>query len=133
MRSDQEGTSESMKLFTNIITKTEILKRLTWDIDRIKTVLGIDLKFVGFDLIFVECMKSSAKVMLDGIPLYIIDTVPTEITNPYSGEKCVCSLVATALYDYIKGAEEFGCVNEMRHGLMLFRQLYPQEYYTLLD
>ena len=70
----------------------------------------------------------------------IIDTNPVEITNPYSGVKCVLEPTAVAVYDCIKGAEmiagddpdseHWGTV---RKGLDWFIEHYPDAYMKLLD
>ena len=55
------------------------------------------------------------------------------ITNPYSGDTCELDPQGVALYDYIKGCEAMGLYDKMQVALSLFRKLYPDEYYTLLD
>ncbi|MCP3681877.1 MAG: hypothetical protein GY861_04230 [bacterium] len=63
----------------------------------------------------------------------ILDDAPVEVTNPYSGESCVLTPEAVAVYDVIKGAEMLGHYTEVRKGLRWFRKYYPAEYFTLLD
>ena len=55
------------------------------------------------------------------------------ITNPYSEHSCQLEPQGVALYDYIKGCEELGLYTDMHFAINLFRKLYPNEYYTLLD
>jgi hypothetical protein len=55
------------------------------------------------------------------------------ITNPYSGFSCELDSQGVALYDYVIGCEAMGLYNKMSLSLNLFRKLYPDEYYTLLD
>lgn len=63
----------------------------------------------------------------------ILDKVPVEVTNPYSGESCMLEPDATAVYDVIKGAEFINDYKTMRKGLDWFRKYFPSEYMTLLD
>jgi len=63
----------------------------------------------------------------------ILDTEPVEIQNPFSGETCVLTPEAVAVYDTIKGAEMFGEYQTVRKGLEWFRKYFPAEYYVLLD
>jgi hypothetical protein len=63
-------------------------------------------------------------------------TVGTEaemITNPFSGESCLLSPEAVAVYDTIRGCELFGDYAGVRKGLDWFRKYYPAEYMVLLD
>ena len=63
-------------------------------------------------------------------------TVGTEaemITNPFSGESCLLSPEAVAVYDTIRGCELFGDYVGVRKGLDWFRKYYPTEYMVLLD
>ena len=63
----------------------------------------------------------------------ILDTEPVEVQNPFSGETCVLTPEAVAVYDTIKGAEIFGEYQTVRKGLEWFRKYFPAEYYVLLD
>ena len=63
----------------------------------------------------------------------ILDTEPVEVQNPFSGETCVLTPEAVAVYDTIKGAEIFGQYQTVRKGLEWFRKYFPAEYYVLLD
>ncbi len=56
-----------------------------------------------------------------------------KITNPYSGFSCELEPQGVALYDYVRGCEAMGLYAKMQIALTLFRKLYPDEYYTLLD
>ena len=38
----------------------------------------------------------------------ILDDAPVEVTNPFSGESCMLTPEAVAVYDSIKGAEMIG-------------------------
>ena len=62
-----------------------------------------------------------------------VGTQPETITNPFSGESCVLSPEAVAVYDTLRGCEMFGDYNGLRKGLDWFRKYYPQEYMILLD
>jgi hypothetical protein len=55
------------------------------------------------------------------------------VRNPYTDESCELEPQAVALYDYIKGCEAMCLYSEMNVVLTLFRKLYPNEYYILLD
>ena len=63
----------------------------------------------------------------------IIDTEPVEVSNPFSGQKCVLQPTAVAVYDCIKGAEQLGDYDIVRKGLDWFIKHYPKEYGVLLD
>ena len=63
----------------------------------------------------------------------IIDTEPTKIKNPYSGQSCVLQPTAIAVYDCIKGAEMLGNSTVVREGCDWFMEHYPEEYSVLLD
>jgi len=56
-----------------------------------------------------------------------------KVMNPYSGESCELDGQGVALYDFVIGSEALGAYTKMQQGLTLFRKLYPDEYYTLLD
>ena len=55
------------------------------------------------------------------------------IRNPYSGAGCELDATGVALYDFVRGCEVMGDYQKMQQGLTLFRKLYPDEYYVLLD
>ena len=55
------------------------------------------------------------------------------ITNPYSGHSCELEPQGVALHDYIKGCEALRLNTDMYFAINLFRKLYDDEYYTLLD
>jgi len=62
-----------------------------------------------------------------------VGTETEMITNPFSGESCLLSPEAVAVYDTLKGCELFGDWEGVRKGLDWFRQYYPREYMVLLD
>lgn len=55
------------------------------------------------------------------------------VVNPFSGESCLLSPEAVAVYDTIRGCELFGDYDGVRKGLDWFRKNYPTEYMVLLD
>jgi len=55
------------------------------------------------------------------------------ITNPFSGEQCLLTPEAVAVYDTLKGCEIFGDYAGLRAGLNWFREFFPAEYMVLLD
>jgi hypothetical protein len=63
----------------------------------------------------------------------VLDDTPVEITNPFSGESCVLTPEAVAVYDTIKGAEMIGDWTTIRQGIDWFIENFPSEYMTLLD
>ena len=63
----------------------------------------------------------------------IIDTKPTVVENPYSGQKVTLLPTAVAVYDCIKGAEALEDYDTMQKGLDWFTKHYPKEYMVLLD
>ena len=63
----------------------------------------------------------------------ILDDAPVEISNPYSGESCILTPEAVAVYDTLKGAEMIGDYKTVRKGLDWFVKNYPKEYMILLD
>ncbi len=63
----------------------------------------------------------------------IFDSEPKEISNRFSGEKCMLEPDAIAVYDTIIGAEMVGDYKTMQKGLNWFRKHFPSEYMTLLD
>lgn len=63
----------------------------------------------------------------------VLDAEPVEVTNRFSGEKCILTPEAVAVYDTIMGCEMIGDYKTMRKGLDWFRQYFPAEYMVLLD
>ena len=63
----------------------------------------------------------------------ILDEEPVEVTNPFSGESCMLTPEAVAVYDSMMGAEMTGDYKMLRKGLDWFRQYFPKEYMVLLD
>jgi bacillopeptidase F (M6 metalloprotease family) len=63
----------------------------------------------------------------------IYDSEPVFVENPYSGQGCMLTPEAVAVYDVIKGAEMMGQYEIVRQGLGWFREHFPAEYMTLLD
>jgi hypothetical protein len=63
----------------------------------------------------------------------VLDEHPVEITNPFSGESCVLTPEAVAVYDTIKGAEMIGDWTTVQQGIDWFIENFPSEYMTLLD
>ncbi len=63
----------------------------------------------------------------------VLDEHPVEVTNPFSGESCVLTPEAVAVYDTIKGAEMIGDWTTVRQGIDWFIENFPSEYMTLLD
>jgi len=63
----------------------------------------------------------------------ILDEEPVEVTNPFSGESCMLTPEAVAVYDSMMGAEMTGDYKMLRKGLDWFRQYFPEEYMVLLD
>ena len=55
------------------------------------------------------------------------------IRNPYSGGQCELDATGVALYEFVIGCEALRNYEKMQQGLTLFRKLYPNEYYVLLD
>jgi hypothetical protein len=66
-------------------------------------------------------------------PVEIIDTVPTEVANPFTKQKATLQPTAIAVYDCIKGAEMIEDFDIVEKGLDWFREHYPKEYMVLLD
>ena len=66
-------------------------------------------------------------------PVEIIDTVPVEVANPYSGEKVMLEPIAVAVYDCINGAEMLEDYDMVQKGVDWFITHYPKEYGVLLD
>ena len=73
------------------------------------------------------------KVPNPPFPVEIIDTVPVEVANPFSGEKVMLEPIAIAVYDCIKGAEAVGDYDSVEKGIDWFIKHYPKEYGVLLD
>lgn len=71
--------------------------------------------------------------LIDGLSFDRQSTTKETITNPYSRNSCELEPQGVALYDYIKGCEAMSLYDKMQVALSLFRKLYPDEYYTLLD
>lgn len=63
----------------------------------------------------------------------ILDTEPVEVKNRFSGESCMLTPEAVAVYDTIMGSEMIGDYNTIRKGLDWFRKHFPAEYMILLD
>ena len=63
----------------------------------------------------------------------ILDKEPVRVSNPFSGESCMLTPEAVAVYDVIKGSEMFGDYKTVRKGLDWFSENFPSEYMTLLD
>ena len=63
----------------------------------------------------------------------VYDKEPVLITNRLSGESCMLTPEAVAVYDTIIGAEMVGRYDIVRQGLDWFREHFPNEYYILLD
>jgi hypothetical protein len=63
----------------------------------------------------------------------IFDKEPVEVKNPFSGETCMLTPEAVAVYDTIKGSEMFGDYETVRKGLDWFSENFPKEYMILLD
>ena len=66
-------------------------------------------------------------------PCDVYDDEPREISNPYTGQSCMLTPEAIAVYDTIRGAEMMGIYKVVRKGLDWFRQHYAREYMILLD
>jgi hypothetical protein len=63
----------------------------------------------------------------------ILDTESVLVSNPFSGESCMLTPEAVAVYDTIKGCEMVGDYDMMAKGLDWFSENFPSEYMTLLD
>jgi hypothetical protein len=63
----------------------------------------------------------------------ILDKDPVLVKNPFSGESCLLTPAAVAVYDTLKGAEMFGDYKTVRKGLDWFIENFPKEYFILLD
>lgn len=60
-------------------------------------------------------------------------TEDTRVKNPFSGESCMLTPEALAVYDTIKGAEILGNPVIVSKGCSWFQANYPEEYWILLD
>jgi hypothetical protein len=63
----------------------------------------------------------------------ILDDAPVEVTNPFSGESCILTPEAVAVYNSIRGAEMIGNWTLVRQGIEWFIENFPSEYMILLD
>lgn len=63
----------------------------------------------------------------------ILDTESVEVKNPFSGQSCMLTPEAVAVYDCITGANMTGDYKTVRKGLDWFRKYFPEEYMVLLD
>jgi hypothetical protein len=73
------------------------------------------------------------KVPNPPFPVEIIDTVPVEVANPYSGQKIMLEPIAVSVYDCIKGAEMLEDHDTVQKGVDWFIEHYPEAYQVLLD
>ena len=78
-------------------------------------------------------METTTKKIKLPFPVTIMDDEPMEVKNPYTGEGCMLTPEAIAVYDTIKGAEMVGLWKVVRKGLDWFRRHYAREYMILLD
>ncbi len=78
-------------------------------------------------------LSKTDQALIDGLAFDRDSIAKETITNPYSGDSCELDARGVALHDYIKGCEHLMLWKKMQTGLTLFRKLYPDEYYTLLD
>jgi hypothetical protein len=63
----------------------------------------------------------------------IMDSEPVEVRNPFSGDSCMLTPEAVAVYDVVMGANLIGDYKTVRKGLDWFRKHYASEYMILLD
>lgn len=63
----------------------------------------------------------------------VLDSEPVFVENPFSGEGCMLTPEAVAVYDTLKGAEMTGDWKTLRKGLDWFIENFTKEYYILLD
>ena len=56
-----------------------------------------------------------------------------ELQNPSSGEKATVPGYAAAVYDVIKGAEQFHKYDDVEKGCDWFSRNFPKQYMVLLD
>ena len=66
-------------------------------------------------------------------PCTILDTENVRVANRFTGESCMLTPQAVAVFDTIMGAEMFGLWEVVRKGIAWFREYYPKEYMILLD
>jgi hypothetical protein len=62
-----------------------------------------------------------------------MDSEPVEVRNPFSGDSCMLTPEAVAVYDVVMGANLIGDYKTVRKGLDWFRKHYAREYMILLD
>jgi len=65
--------------------------------------------------------------------IQILDKMPVEVANPFSGKTALLDPEEVAVYDYIKGCEVMGDYKEVRKGLDWFSSKNPRAYMILLD
>ena len=65
--------------------------------------------------------------------IQILDDLPVEVANPFSGETAVLTPEEVAVYDYCKGCELMGDYEGVRKALDWFSRKNPEAYMTLLD
>lgn len=63
----------------------------------------------------------------------IMDSEPVEVRNPFSGESCMLTPEAVAVYDCVMGANLIEDYKTVRKGVAWFRKHYAREYMILLD
>ena len=63
----------------------------------------------------------------------VVDTVPVEVTNPFSGESIWLTPLEVTVYDITMGAERFGDYKTVQTGIEWFRRFNPKAYMVLLD
>jgi hypothetical protein len=63
----------------------------------------------------------------------IMDSEPVEVRNPFSGDSCMLTPEAVAVYDVVMGANLIGDYQTVRKGVAWFRKHYAHEYMILLD
>ena len=79
---------------------------------------------------------SKVKMSADRLPFEggeVIDTVPVEVTNPFSGESIWLTPLEVTVYDITMGAERFGDYRTVQTGVEWFRRFNPKAYMVLLD
>ena len=62
-----------------------------------------------------------------------VGTESEMITNPFSGEQCLLTPEAVAVYDTLKGCEIFGDYDGLRKGINWFMNNNAEAYMVLLD
>lgn len=78
-------------------------------------------------------LNKTEQALIDQLSFDKSSTKKETIRNPFSGDTCELEPQGVALYDYIKGCEAMSLYSKMQTALNLFRKLYNDEYYTLLD